>query len=144
MQVCIYKCNFCRFPTYEVLTEAIKNLQLKMNVAEQHAESIQKSNLALALQTGRQLDDATETLNEFETQTEELVNGPEGRRRLEEQLQDFERKMKEVLHTVNAHKQELIHHPTLALERRMAAVYHTDPKLYEELKLKLETIKQSM
>lgn len=115
-----------------------------MSIAEQHAEYIQKSNLALALQTERQLDTATDTMKEFETQTEELVNGPEGRRRLEGQLQEFERKMKEVLHRVNAHKQELIQHPTLALERRMAAVYHTDPKLYEELKLKLETIKQNI
>ena len=115
-----------------------------MGIVEQHSESIQKSNLAIAVQTERQLDKATDSLKEFDTQTDELVNGPEGRRRLEEQLQEFERKMKEVLHTVNAHKQELIHHPTLALERRMAAVYHTDPKLYEELKLKLETIKQNM
>ena len=48
-----------------------------MGIVEQHSESIQKSNLAIAVQTERQLDKATDSLKEFDTQTDELVNGPE-------------------------------------------------------------------
>ncbi|KAI6646546.1 HAUS augmin-like complex subunit 3 [Oopsacas minuta] len=136
--------NKSRFPTYEVLREAISNLQIKMRVAEQRSDCIKKSNLALVLNTEHKLKQATETIKEFEEQAGQLVNGPEGRHYLEERLQEFERKMKEVLQTVNSHKQELIQHPTLALERRMAAVYHTDPQLYTQLKHKLENIKQNL
>ena len=133
-----------RFPTYEVLREAISNLQQRIGLAEERSECIKKSNLAIALHSEFNLKRQNESLSEFEEQRKQLVEGPEGRRQLEERLQEFEHKMKEVLQTVNSHKQELLQHPTLALERRMAAVYHTDPQLYVQLKDKLESIKANL
>ena len=133
-----------RFPTYEVLREAISNLQFKLEISQERSECIKKSNLAVAFHTEHNLRQATESINEFEEQRRQLVEGPEGRRQLEERLQEFEHKMKEILQTVNSHKQKLLQHPTLALERRMAAVYHTDPQLYLQLKHKLESIEENL
>ena len=127
-----------------MLREAISNLQHKIGLAHERSECIKKANLAVALHTELNLEKATESINEFEDQRKQLVDGPEGKRQLEERLQEFEHKMKEVLQTVNSHKQELVQHPTLALERKMAAVYHTDPQLYTQLKHKLESIKANL
>ena len=126
-----------------MLTEAITSLQVKLCVSERRNELVQETNLTVALLAEQKLKKASDQLSEFEHKTKELVDGPEGRRHLEELLHEFENKVKEVLHTVSSKKQEMLQHPTHALERKMAPAYYTDKQLYAQLKHRVDSIKQS-